>query len=120
VVRQYKPDPRRIVVYGRGGGGSMAYLAGLAGRDTFSGVATSAAPLPRQIRVPASEPAIRLAFFAALTSDAAAAADINQGLQKLSEAGYQISTTSIADPTGRLAEAEREELARWIDTLDHF
>ncbi|MEX2316362.1 MAG: PDZ domain-containing protein [Pirellulales bacterium] len=119
VVRQYKPDPRRIVVHGQGGGGGMAYLLALPSRDVFTGVATTAAPLPRQIRVPDSEPAQRLAVWSGLPSDASAA-DIAQGLKKLAEGGYPVSTTTVIDVVGRLADAERGELARWIDTLDRF
>jgi serine protease Do len=119
VLRQYKPDPRRIVVYGQGGGGGMAYLLALSGRSIFTGVATTAAPLPRQIKVPDSEPALRLAVWSGLPGDASSA-DIAQGLKKLVDGGYPVSTTTVADLGGRLADAERDELARWIDTLDRF
>jgi serine protease Do len=120
VVRQYRPDPQRMVVFGQGGGGGMAYLAGLAGREVFTGLATTAAALPRQVKPPDSEPAQRLAIFAGLPKDPAVAAEINSGLQKFSEAGYPISTLAITENAGRLTEAEREQLARWIDTLDRF
>ncbi len=120
LLRQYRPDPRRVVVFGQGGGGSMAYLLGLAMRERFSGIAATAVALPRQVKVPDGDPALRLAIFAGLTSDAALAADISQGLQKLSEVGYPVSTIATADATGRLAEADRAELARWVDTLDRF
>jgi len=120
VVRQYTTDPRRVVVYGQGGGGGMAYLLALARRDVFTGVATSAAPLPRQIRVPDSEPAQRLAVFAGLPSDPVVSGQITPGLQKLSEGGYSLVTTTTIDLGGRLTDADRQELARWIDALDRF
>ena len=44
LVRQYRPDPRRVVVYGQAGGGGLAYLAALPNRNVFAGVAASAAP----------------------------------------------------------------------------
>ena len=84
------------------------------------GVATTAAPLPRQVRVPENEPAQRLAIFAGLAGNEGAAAQIAQGLQKLSDAGYPVSTITNLDRSGQLSDEEREELARWVDMLDRF
>jgi hypothetical protein len=42
------------------------------------------------------------------------------GLKKLSDAGYPVTATSIADLAGRLSEEEQQQLARWLDTLDRF
>jgi hypothetical protein len=120
VIRQYRPDRQRIVVYGRGGGGGMAYLLAFAGRSVFTGVATSDAPLPRQIRVPDSEPALRLAVAAGLAGDDTANLPTRQGLEKLSAAGYPVTTINLQAAGGLLGEAERNELARWIDSLDRF
>lgn len=118
-VRQYKPDPHRIVVFGQGGGGTMAWLLALSSRDIFRGVATTAAPLPRQVRVPENEPSQRLAVFAGLAGDEGAA-QIALGLQKLADAGYPVSTLTNLERSGRLSDDDREEFARWIDTLDRF
>jgi poly(3-hydroxybutyrate) depolymerase len=120
VVRQYKPDPHRVVVYGQGGGGAMAWLLALSSRDILRGVATTAAPLPRQVRVPENEPAQRLAVFAGFSGDESTAAQIAQGLEKLDDAGYPVTMITNRDRSGRLSDEEREELARWIDTLDRF
>jgi serine protease Do len=120
VVRQYHPDPHRIAVYGQGGGGQMAWLLGLSSRDLMRGVATTAAPLPRQVRVPENEPAARLAFFAGISGDEGTAAQIAQGLEKLADAGYPVTTIANIDRMGSLSDDERQELARWIDTLDRF
>lgn len=120
VIREHRPDPSRIVVYGQEGGGVMAWLLALSSHDVVRGVATTLAPLPRQVRVPENEPAQRLAVFAALTGDEAAAALVAQGLQKLSDAGYPVTTITSANRAGELAENEREEIARWMDALDRF
>jgi serine protease Do len=120
VISQYNIDSHRVVVYGQGGGGAMAWLLGLSSRDLFRGVATSSAPLPRQIRVPQNEPAQRLAVFAAIPSGKDTVAQVAQGLQTISEAGYPVTTITTGESSGLLTDAQREELARWIDALDRF
>jgi serine protease Do len=120
VISQYKIDPHRIVVYGQEGGGAMAWMLALSNRDVFRGAAISAAPLPRQIRVPQNESSQRLAIYAAIPNGKDVAAQIAAGLQKLSKAGYPVTTVTTSEESGRLSEAQRDELARWIDTLDRF
>ena len=34
--------------------------------------------------------------------------------------GYNVTTITTVATTGQLSDAEREELTRWIDTLDRF
>jgi hypothetical protein len=70
--------------------------------------------------VPTNEPSQRLAIFAAVSSAAEAAIPMSQGLQKCSDAGYSVTTITLANDSGQWTENEREELARWIDTLDRF
>jgi hypothetical protein len=99
----------------------MAWLLGLAGRDLIRGIAIFAEPLPRQFRVPQNEPTQRLAIFATVPSTTdAAALQIAAGLQKLVDAGYAVSTVTTAADAQGLSESQREELARWIDSLDRF
>jgi poly(3-hydroxybutyrate) depolymerase len=119
VLGQYEIDPHRVVVYGERGGGAMAWLLGLAGREVFRGIATSSAPLPRQVRVPANEPSQRLAIFAGIPSGSDGSVLIAQGLQKCADAGYPVTTITLAS-AGELGNADCEELARWIDSLDRF
>jgi serine protease Do len=121
VFAQYKIDRHRVVVYGQDGDGALAWLLGLSNREVFRGIATSATPLPRQIRVPQNEPTQRLALFAAIPpSKDATAVQIAEGLQKLSDAGYTVTTVTSAGASGGLSDTQRAELARWIDTLDRF
>lgn len=120
VVTQYKIDSHRLVVGGQGNTGAIAWPLGLASRDLFRGIATSAATLPRQVRVPPTDAALRLAVFAAIPPKKDAAAPITQGLQKVADAGYNVATITTVNTTGQLSDAERNELARWIDTLDRF
>jgi len=120
VIADYSVDPRRVAIHGQGGGGAMAWLLGLSSRDLFRGIAASAAPLPRQTNVPVNEPSQRVAIFAAIPTVKDVAAQIGQSLEKFSEAGYPVTTVTTADASGKLTDAQREEFARWIDTLDGF
>jgi serine protease Do len=120
ILSQHKIDPHRVVVYGEEGGGAMAWLMAASGREVVRGVATSAAALPRQLKVPPNEPMLRLAVFAAVPRTGDTSVQIAQGLQKLAEAGYPVTTITNGDAGGQLSTDEREEFARWIDTLDQF
>jgi serine protease Do len=120
LLTEYRVDPRRVVVYGQGGGGAMAYLLALVSQDLFSGVATSNAALPRTVDPPQAQPISRLAIFAGLPSDASRLAQTQLGLKKLGDVGYPITAATIADAAGDLSAADREQLSRWIDTLDRF
>jgi serine protease Do len=120
VIAEYKIDPHRMVAYGQGKGGTMAWTLALSSRDVFRGVATSATPLPRPLRVPPNEPSLRLAIFAALPANKESATPITLGLHKFADAGYNVATITTASATGQLSEDECNQLARWIDTLDRF
>lgn len=119
-LAEYRIDPRRVVVVGQEGGGSMAYLLGLVSRDLFTGIATTAAPLPRTIAPPQTQPSRRLAVFAGLPAESGRSAQVLTGLKKLRDAGYPVTAISITQRSGELSVGEREQLARWIDSLDRF
>jgi serine protease Do len=119
VMTQYTIDSRRVVVGGHDSGGAMAWLLALSGRELFRGVVPGNAPLPRQVKLPANEPSQRLAIFASIPQSKDASVQVSQGLQKCSDAGYPVSTLAPV-ASGEFSDAEREELARWIDTLDRF
>ncbi len=119
-IAQYKIDPRRTVVYGHGKGGTIAWLVALSSRDLCHGVAVSLAPLPRPLKLPQNEPAQRLAVLAAIPANKEASAQITLGLHKLSDAGYNVATFTTANAAGQLSDDDRNQLARWIDTLDRF
>jgi serine protease Do len=120
VVTQYKIDPHRMVIYGQAKGGAIAWPLALSSRVLFRGVATSATPLPRPLRVPPNEPSQRIAIFAALPANKESASPISSGLRKFADAGYNIATITTISATGQLSDDERNQLARWIDTLDRF
>ena len=120
VLAEYPVDPRRVVVFGPEGGGAMAYLTALVSRELFTGVATTAAALPRTVDPPGAQPTTRLAVFSGLPANPGRAAQMQIGLQKLRDAGYPVTLMTMSRADGRLSAEEREELARWIDSLDRF
>lgn len=120
VLAEYPVDRNRVVVFGQEGGGAMAYLLALVSRDLFTGVATSAAALPRTIDPPSAQPSSRLAVFASLPNFDSRRAQAQQGLKKLSDAGYPVTTAAGASPKGELTSDECDFFARWIDALDRF
>ena len=120
VIAKYKIDPRRMVVGGQGNTGSIAWPLALGARDKFRGIAAVAAPLPRQMKVLPNEPGQRLAVYAAIPPNKDVAAPIAQGLKSVSDSGYNVTIITTVATKGELSEPERDELARWIDTLDRF
>ncbi len=120
IVAQYKIDTHRLVIHGQGKGGAIAWPLALASRDLFRGISTSATPLPRPLRMPANEPSLRFAIFSVLPASKDSSASLAAGLKKFTEAGYSVETTTTTDPSGQLSDTERQQLARWIDTLDQF
>jgi serine protease Do len=120
VLSQYKIDPHRVVIGGQGNTGSIAWPIAFAGREFVRGIAVAHAPLPRQTKILPNDPAQRLAVFAAIPPKKDVAASLTQGLKRIAEAGYNLSTITTSTTTGQFSDAEREELARWIDTLDRF
>jgi poly(3-hydroxybutyrate) depolymerase len=120
VLAEYPVDRRRVVVFGQEGGGAMAYLLALVSQDLFTGVATSAAALPRTIDPPSAQPTTRLAVFAGLPANDSRRAQTQNGLKKLADAGYPVTVTTVANQSGKLSAEEREQLSRWLDSLDRF
>ena len=117
LISAFSPVSRRSAKNGcvrSGGGGTMASMLALASRDVLSGLATSVAPLPR-LPLPDNDPAARLAILAGLPTDESQAAIIRQGLKKLSDAGYSVTSVMLASSAGTLSADERELVGRWID-----
>jgi serine protease Do len=120
VVAQFKIDPNRVVLFGEEAGGAMAWKLGLASRDLFRGIIPSRAALPRQLRVVPNEPSQRLAILGLVPAETETAGQIARGLQKAADAGYNVTSITTLNSAGKLSSKEREEIARWVDTLDRF
>lgn len=120
VISHYKVDAHRVVVGGQDEISSIAWLFGFADRNVVRGIATVSSPMPRQLKVPPNDPARRLAIYAAIPPKKDSAAAISAGLKGAVEAGYNVTAVTLATPVPTLSETERDDLARWIDTLDRF
>ncbi|MCH8044260.1 MAG: PDZ domain-containing protein, partial [Planctomycetes bacterium] len=83
IVRQYTIDPARVVVAGRGTGGTLAYLAAYKNRDAFRAVAVVNAPPPLLVHPPETDPVHPLAIFATTAKKSPAATRITAGLHLL-------------------------------------
>jgi serine protease Do len=112
----YPVDDRRIVVAGQGRSGDIAYQVGLAGRGLIDGVAVASAALPYWLGVPENEPAVRLAVLSAVDPREQTASVARLGTQKLTAAGYPVTTLAPRADGGLPV----DEMGRWIDTLDRF
>jgi len=49
-----------------------------------------------------------------------AAIPISLALKKVADAGYNITTITTANAAGQLSDDDRDQLARWLDSLDRF
>ena len=116
--KEYEIDGERIVVFGEHNSGAMAYLTALKHRDLVRGVAVFDSMIPRRAPALINEPLQRLAAFL-LSSK-------NERINKLMMAnGKQLESNKIPVSQkqiddAKLDNAAREELLRWIDTLDRI
>lgn len=116
VAAIYRVAPSRTVVFGREGGGRLAYLAALAARDFVEGVATIDAPL--EIPTPENEPTHRLAFYLAKAEKSLAGRQVDETIAGLRALKYPVTVKSLGPEPRDLSRDELSELLRWIDTLD--
>jgi serine protease Do len=120
VMATYNVDRSRVVAHGYQGGGAMAYLVAFAQRETFRGVAAVDAPVPQRAGAPAGDPIHRLAFYTAAAEKSALSEAILAGVKRLKDLKFPVTEHKLGEQPRDLADAERAELARWIDTLDRI
>jgi hypothetical protein len=118
VAATYRVAPSRTVVYGREGGGRLAYLVAFAARDFVHGVATIDAPL--EIPTPENEPTHRMAFYLAKAERSRAGRQVDQTIAGLRALKYPVTVKSLGPEARDLNLEELSELLRWIDTLDRI
>ena len=118
---QYFIDRDRVVVYGGGASGAMAYLTAFRVRDVVRGVVAIDASIPLLVaRPPDCDPLERLSVVVVQYADSPAAARIQQNVELLREMKYPVVHKKVDGKRRDLDEETRAEVLRWIDTLDKF
>jgi poly(3-hydroxybutyrate) depolymerase len=120
VMKNYSTDPARIVVHGHEGGGSLAYLVGLASHDVVRAIAVVDAALPRLAQLPEADPVKRLAFYTTLATKSETAAAVESGIKRLRTLKLPVTVKTVGEQSRYLIGDELEELVRWFDTLDRL
>jgi len=118
VRRTYRVDPARVVISGREGGGTLAWLVAFRHADRFRAVV--AVDAPPSGRPPENEPLQRLALYVARSAGSQFAGDVEAAVARLREMKFPVTVKDLgADPRDFRPE-ELSEVARWIDALDRI
>ena len=120
IAKQYTIDPARVVVIGRGTGGTMALLAAYKNRDAFRAVAVINAPPPLLVRPPETDPVQPLSVFVTTAKKSPAFGRIAAGLRQLRELKHPVTEQFQGELPHSQTASERAELVRWIDALDRI
>jgi serine protease Do len=118
VSSHYTVDKNRIVAFGSGNGGQMAFNLAFKARDVFRGAAAHAAVLTEPLDNLANQ---RLAFYVAGGDRDPVIKAIAETRNRLVTRGFPVLYREFAN-RGReeMDNNAYEELIRWIDTLDRL
>lgn len=114
----YTIDPARVVVHGREGGGSLAYLVAFGNREQVRAVAVVDAPVTT--RPPENDPLHRLAVYLTTAKQSRHAAAVAQATALLREMKIPVTIKDLGEKPRDLNDEELAELVRWIDMLDRI
>jgi len=117
-IGSYNIDPTRIVIQGRGAGGAIGYLTAFAHRDIIRGIVPVDVAIPRRTNLKPNDPVERLSIYAITPAASKLKPAIQARLKQLEQMKYPVHKVESADAQGRLDAGGREQLARWIDSLD--
>jgi serine protease Do len=120
VLANYAIDRNRIVTYGYQASGTMAALVAFRHRDVVRGLAIHDAGLPRQIRLPDTDPIQRLAVLVMRAAESRVSERMDAAAKLLVERKYPVTITQIAGPPRQLNAEEMGEFVRWVDCLDRI
>jgi predicted esterase len=120
VLARYNVGRDRIVAHGYQGAGAMAFLTAFSQRELIRGVAAVDAPLPLRLSVPANEPLQRLAVLMATAKESPLTARIEADVERLREARFPVTSLDLGAQPHPLNANQREQLLRWVDTLDRI
>jgi serine protease Do len=118
VQASYTIDASRIVVGGRGPGGTLAFMAAFRSRDFFRAAAVidAVAMLPP----PEADAEHRLALYVGSFKKSPQAAAMVQWASRFRAAKVPLTEKDLGDDPRDLNAAELAELVRWIDMLDRI
>lgn len=118
LMRRYRVDPHRVVAHGYQAGSAVAYRLAFLHRDVIRGVAACDAGIPRRTSLQANDPIDRLAFYLHSADGSRLHARMKKDTEGLVRLKFPVTTRWVKGSARYLNETERDELARWIDTLD--
>jgi S1-C subfamily serine protease len=118
VTGLYNIDKTRIVLHGRGVGGTMAWFTALANRNLVRGVVPVDSLLPERATLE-NDPVNRLFVYCITSEKGQPKEAVEAALTKLKKWKVPLVTKTI-DKDRDLSGEELEALAHWIDSLDRI
>jgi predicted esterase len=117
---KYNIDPNRVVAYGQGAGGALAYRFAFDNRDVVRGIAIVDAVVPLGVQVRGNDPLDRLELFAVGSKPSKFYKRMQADLEALEKMKFPVFSDWIDGAMETLSDDKFNELARWIDCLDHL
>lgn len=116
--KRFALDPRRLVVGGQAGGGTLAYLVATRDRDTLTGaIVFDARPAGPQLT---DQPDNRFGLLIGQSDQGRLAEVVNRVVNLLRKGGLPVITQPRKGPPDRLTDQDAAVIARWIDMLDQI
>lgn len=116
--KEYRIDADRIAVFGKDSSGAMAYLTGFTYRDLLRGVAVVDAGIPRSSPALFNEPLQRLSIWVAGPQEGRMTRRIEGNVELLRKLKFPVSQQMLESTD--VDDAMRENVLRWLDTLDRL
>jgi hypothetical protein len=118
---KYKIDRARIAVYGAQASGAMAFLTAFRLRDVVRGVVSVDAAIPLLMsRPPDNDPVERLSVVQIASENSTAKTRILENVEALRELKYPVIYKELPGETAEVDDTVRDEIARWLETLDRI
>ena len=116
--KRFSLDPRRLVVGGQAGGGSLAYLVATRERDSLTGcIVFDARPAGPQLT---DQPDNRFGLLIGQSDQGRLAEVVDRIVTLLRKGGLPVITLPREGPPDRLTDQDAAVITRWIDMLDQI
>lgn len=118
----YTIDAQRTVVVGGKSAGAMALLHGFENREIQAGAVAVEAVIPRGVNIPDNEPLERLELVFLTLPDSPVHEAAEKQIERLREMKFPVISQVLTESgeAKALAEAQVEQLAEWLNTLDRI